>query len=53
MISVKEAAARALIVHGGQDFGKGIAQRLIKALPKVSEPQDRIRNFLVLKKTRL
>ena len=51
--SVKEAAARALIVHGGQDFGKGIAQRLIKALPKVSEPQDRIRIVLVLKKDAL
>ncbi len=51
--SVKEAAARALIVHGGQDFGKGIARRLIKALPEVSEPKDRIRIVLVLKKDAL
>jgi HEAT repeat protein len=48
--SAREAAAKALIVHGGQDFGQGIAQLLIKALPTVSDPKDRIRIVLVLKK---
>ncbi len=49
----KEAAAKALIVHSEQDFGKRIAQRLIKALPEVSDPKDRIRIVLVLKKDAL
>ena len=48
--SAREAAAKALIVHGGQDFGQGIAQLLIEALPTVSDPKDRIRIVLVLKK---
>ena len=48
--SAREAAARTLIVHGGQDFGQGIAQKLIAALPSVPEPKDRIRIVLVLKK---
>jgi HEAT repeat protein len=51
--SAREAAAKALIVHGGQDFGKGIARQLIKALPNVSDPRDRIRIVLVLKKDAL
>ena len=51
--SAREAAARALIVHGGQDFGQGIARQLIKALPTVPDPKDRIRIVLVLKKDRL
>ena len=49
----KEAAAKALIVHGEQNFGKGIARELIKALPEVSDPKDRIRLVLVLKKEAL
>ena len=51
--SAREAAARALIVHGGQDFGQGIARQLIKALPTVPDPKDRIRIVLVLKKEAL
>ena len=46
----KEAAARALIIHGEQDYGKQLARRLIKALPNVSDQKDRIRIVLVLKK---
>ena len=46
----REAAAKALIVHGGQDFGQNIARQLIKALPTVPDPKDRIRIVLVLKK---
>ena len=46
----REAAAKALIVHGGQDFGQGIARQLIKALPTVKDPKDRIRIVLILKK---
>ncbi len=51
--SAKEAAARALIVHGGQDYGQQLAKRLIRALPNVSDPKDRIRIVLVLKKDAL
>ena len=51
--SAREAAAKALIVHGGQDFGKGIARKLIEVLPTVSEPKDRIRIVLILKKEAL
>lgn len=51
--NAREAAAKALIVHGGQDFGKGIARQLIKVLPTVSEPKDRIRIVLILKKEAL
>ncbi len=47
---VKDAASKALIVHGKQDFGKGIAQVLIKALPGVGDPKDRIRMVLILKR---
>ena len=47
---VKDAASKSVIVHGEQDFGKGIARALIKALPDVGEPKDRIRMVLVLKK---
>ena len=46
----KDAASKALIVHGEQDFGGGIARALIKALPGVGDPKDRIRMVLVLKK---
>ena len=46
----KEAAAKALIVHGGQDYGQQLARRLIRALPNVSDPKDRIRIVLILKK---
>lgn len=46
----KDAASKSLIVHGEQDFGKGIARALIKALPGVGDPKDRIRIVLVLKK---
>lgn len=49
----KEAAARSLITHGAQDYGKQLARRLIKVLPNVSDPQDRIRIVLVLKKDAL
>ena len=49
----KEAAAKALIVHGGQDFGQGIARQLIRALPEVGDPKDRIRIVLILKKEAL
>jgi HEAT repeat protein len=49
----REAAAKALIVHGGQDYGKQLARRLIKILPSVSDPEDRIRIVLVLKKEAL
>ena len=49
----REAAAKALIVHAGQDFGQGIARQLIKALPTVADPKDRIRIVLVLKKDAL
>ena len=51
--TAREAAAKALIAHSGQDFGQGIARQLIKALPTVSEPKDRIRIVLVLKKDAL
>ena len=51
--NAREAAAKALIVHAGQDFGQGIARQLIKALPTVSDPKDRIRIVLVLKKEAL
>lgn len=51
--SVKEAAARALIVHGGQEYGQQLARDLIKLLPNVSEPKDRIRIVLILKKDAL
>ena len=51
--NAREAAAKALIVHAGQDFGQGIARQLIKALPTVSDPKDRIRIVLVLKKDAL
>ena len=50
---VKEATAKALIVHGGQDYGNQLARRLIQILPTVSDPQDRIRIVLVLKKEAL
>ncbi len=50
---VREAAAKALIVHGGQEYGKQLARRLIKILPSVSDPEDRIRIVLVLKKEAL
>ena len=46
----KDAASKAVIVHSEQDFGKGIARALIKALPGVGDPKDRIRMVLVLKK---
>ena len=46
----KDAASKAVIVHSEQDFGKGIARALIKALPGVPDPKDRIRMVLVLKK---
>ena len=46
----KDAASKALIVHSEQDFGGGIASALIKALPAVGDPKDRIRMVLVLKK---
>ena len=46
----KDAASKAVIVHSEQDFGKGIARALIKALPGVADPKDRIRMVLVLKK---
>ena len=49
----REASAKALIVHAGQDFGKGIARQLIKVLSTVSDPKDRIRIVLVLKKEAL
>lgn len=49
----KEAAAKALIVHAGQDYGKQLARRLIQSLPDVSDPKDRIRIVLVLKKAAL
>ena len=49
----KEAAAKALIAHGAQDYGKQLARRLIKVLPNVIDPQDRIRIVLVLKKDAL
>ena len=49
----REAAAKALIAHAGQDFGQGIARQLIKALPTVADPKDRIRIVLVLKKDAL
>ncbi len=48
--AVKDAASKALIIHGEQDFGKGIAQVLIKALPGVGDPKDRIRMVLILKR---
>ena len=51
--NARDAAAKALIVHGGQDFGQGIARQLIKALPTVPDPKDRIRIVLVLKKPAL
>ena len=51
--SVREAAAKALIVHGGQEYGKQLARRLIKLLPNVSDPKDRIRIVLILKKDAL
>lgn len=51
--SARDAASKALIVHGGQDFGQGIARQLIKALPTVPDPKDRIRIVLVLKKEAL
>ena len=50
---VREAAAKALIVHGGQEYGKQVAKRLIKLLPSVSDPKDRIRIVLILKKDAL
>ena len=49
----KGAAAKALIVHAGQDYGKQLARQLIKALPSVSDPKDRIRIVLILKKDAL
>ena len=49
----REAAGKALIVHASQDFGQGIAQQLIQALPTVSDPKERIRIVLVLKKDAL
>ena len=49
----KDAAAKAVIVHGEQAFGKRLARRLIKELPNVSEPKDRIRIVLILKKDAL
>ena len=51
--SAREAAAKALIVHSGQEFGQEIARQLIKALPTVPDPKDRIRIVLVLKKDAL
>ena len=51
--SAREAAGKALIVHAGQDFGQGIARQLIQALPTVSDPKERIRIVLVLKKDAL
>ena len=49
----KEAASKAIVAHGGQDFGKQLARRLIKVLPDVSDPKDRIRIVLALKKDAL
>ena len=49
----REAAAKALIAHSEQDFGQGIARQLIKVLPTVSDPKDRIRIVLVLKRDTL
>ena len=51
--SAREAAGKALIVHASQDFGQGIARQLIQALPTVSDPKERIRIVLVLKKDAL
>ena len=48
--SARDAASKALVAHGGQDFGQEIARQLIKALPTVEDPKDRIRIVLVLKK---
>ena len=48
--SARDAASKAVVAHGGQDFGQGIARQLIKALPTVEDPKDRIRIVLVLKK---
>ena len=48
--SARDAASKAVIAHGNQDFGQGIARQLIKALPTVADPKDRIRIVLVLKK---
>ena len=51
--STREAAGKALIVHASQDFGQEIARQLIQALPTVSDPKERIRIVLVLKKDAL
>ena len=48
--NARDAASKALIVHGAQGFGQGIARQLIKALPTVEDPKDRIRIVLALKK---
>ena len=48
--SARDAASKAVVAHGEQDFGQGIARQLIKALPTVDDPKDRIRIVLVLKK---
>ena len=45
----KQAVTQALIVYGQQDFGKDLAARLIKELPAVNQPNDRLRIVHILK----
>ncbi|MBI1925337.1 HEAT repeat domain-containing protein [Candidatus Poribacteria bacterium] len=45
----KQAVTQALIVYGQQDLGKDLAARLIKALPAVNQPNDRLRIVHILK----
>ncbi len=45
----KQAVTQALMVYGQQDFGKDLAARLIKELPAVNQPNDRLRIVHILK----
>jgi len=47
--SAKQAAKEALMVHSQNPFGRNLARLLIKALPHVSEPNDRVRVVQILK----
>jgi HEAT repeat protein len=46
--SAKQAAKEALMVHSQKSFGRNLARLLIKALPHVSEPNDRVRVVQIL-----